>query len=125
MPRALVWTPDAVDYVRRLAREGKSGMQIASATGRSRNAVLGVCFRHGIMVKRARVYRATPARQKPVVELAATPSGPEGGILIHELTDSACHWPVHDQLPGRYCGAPTSGSSYCAHHHARAYRGFE
>jgi hypothetical protein len=128
MSKPQSWTPDAIDYVRALAKEGKSGTQIASALGRTRCSVLGACFRNGIKISRGRVYRGSPNRPKPepVPEAKPLPAAPVAsplGILVHELTNHTCRWPVHDTLPGRYCGAHTDAGSYCEHHHARAYRG--
>jgi hypothetical protein len=133
MSKPQSWTPDAIDYVRALAKEGKSGTQIASALGRTRCSVLGACFRNGIKISRGRVYRGSPNRPKPepapvnaqvqnctAIRCDTAPAG----ILVHQLTNHTCRWPVHDALPGRYCGQHTDAGSYCAHHHARAYRGF-
>jgi hypothetical protein len=129
MSKPQSWTPDAIDYVRALAKEGKSGTQIASALGRTRCSVLGACFRNGIKISRGRVYRGSPTRPKPepapyVLALPAAPVAPPDGILLTDLARNQCRWPVTTALPHRFCGAHANGT-YCEHHRSRAYRGFE
>lgn len=147
MPRTNIkrWDADQVQHIRSLAGEGLAGRQIAEQYRTTRNAIMGVCHRNGIVLggaspitEKCKIAAGTStiaekrkqSRQRVSAPIKAPPSpeppqGPTGGILIHQLTNSACRWPVHDKLPGWYCGAHAEGSSYCAHHHARAYRGFE
>jgi hypothetical protein len=140
------WSAESVAYIRTLANEGRSGREIAAQFGVTRNTVIGVCYRNKISLggtgtlsqkrvlnanvptlaqkrKEARQRRAAPLKApKPVLQPVFTPEHPTG-ILVHQLTNHTCRWPVHDTLPGRYCGQHTESGSYCAHHHARAYRG--
>jgi hypothetical protein len=140
------WSAESVAYVRTLANEGRSGREIANQFGVSRNAIIGLCFRNAISLggtgtltqkrsinssvpnialkrKEARQRRSAPV--KAITLPVPPPFVPEHptGILVHQLTNHTCRWPVHDTLPGRYCGEHTESGSYCAHHHARAYRG--
>jgi len=138
------WSAESVSAIRTLASEGHTGREIGLRFGVSRNTIIGVCYRNKISLggagtlpqkralnssvptialkrKEARQRRAAPLKEpKPAPQLVGVP----GGILVHELTNHTCRWPVHDTLPGRYCGAHTDAGSYCEHHHARAYRGF-
>jgi hypothetical protein len=140
------WSAESVAYVRTMANEGRSGREIANQFGVSRNAIIGLCFRNAISLggtgtltqkrsinssvpnialkrKEARQRRSAPVKAITLpVAPVFVPEHPTG-IPIHQLTNATCHWPVHDTLPGRYCGQHTDAGSYCAHHHARAYRG--
>jgi len=140
------WSAETVAYVRTMANEGRSGREIANQFGVTRNAIIGLCFRNAISLggtgtltqkrsinssvpnialkrKEARQRRSAPVRAITLpVALVFVPKHPTG-ILVHQLTHHTCRWPVHDTLPGRYCGEHTESGSYCAHHHARAYRG--
>jgi hypothetical protein len=122
------WSAESVSIIKTLAGEGYTAADIAPKFGVSRNAIIGVCFRNKVKLPgltRVRwQQRRKEARQRqtaPLAVIAAPP--PAEGILVHELTNHTCRWPVHTALPGRYCGAHTDAGSYCEHHHARAYRG--
>jgi hypothetical protein len=139
------WSAESVSAIRTLANEGLTGREIGVRFGVSRNTIIGVCYRNQINLggagtltqkralnssvpnvalkrKEARQRQTAPvAQRKPKPPPAAVPANPEG-ILVHELTKTTCRWPVHDTLPGRYCGQHTDAGSYCPHHHARAYR---
>lgn len=140
------WSAESVSVIRTLAGEGLTGREIAAEFGVTRNVVIGVCYRNKIVLggagtrsqkqrinssvatlalKRKEARQRRAARLKAVAPAPApapVPERPEG-ILVHELTNHTCRWPVHDKLPGRYCGGHTEAGSYCEHHHARAYRG--
>ena len=140
------WSAESVAYVRTMANEGRSGREIANQFGVSRNAIIGLCFRNAISLggtgtltqkrsinssvpnialkrKEARQRRSAPVKAITLpIAPVFVPEHPTG-ILVHQLTNHTCRWPVHDTLPGRYCGQHTDAGSYCAHHHARAYRG--
>jgi hypothetical protein len=140
------WPAESVAAIRSLANEGLTGREIGARFGVSRNTIIGVCYRNQITLggagtltqkrsinssvpnvalkrKEARQRRAAPVKAITLpVALVFVPEHP-AGILVHQLTTHTCRWPVHDTLPGRYCGQHTENGSYCAHHHARAYRG--
>ena len=138
------WSAESVAAIRTLANEGHTGREIGLRFGVSRNTIIGVCYRNAISLggtgtltqkrvlnanvptlaqkrKEARQRRAVPLKAAAFA-LPAAPIAAPLGILVHELTNHTCRWPVHDALPGRYCGQHTEAGSYCAHHHARAYR---
>ena len=140
------WPAESVAAIRSLANEGLTGREIGARFGVSRNTIIGVCYRNKITLggagtltqkrstnasvptlalkrKEARQRRSAPVKAITLpVAPVFVPEHP-AGIPIHKLTNSTCHWPVHDTLPGRYCGEHTDAGSYCTHHHARAYRG--
>lgn len=144
-PLSSRWPAESVAAIRSLANEGLTGREIGARFGVSRNTIIGVCYRNKISLggagtltqkrstnasvptlalkrKEARQRRSAPVKAITLpVAPVFVPEHP-AGIPIHQLTSSTCHWPVHDTLPGRYCGEHAEGSSYCAHHHARAYR---
>ena len=139
------WPAESVAAIRSLAGEGLSGREISDRFGVSRNTIIGVCYRNKISLggngtltqkrvlnsnvpnvvlkrKEARQRRAAPVRAITLpIALVFVPEHP-AGILVHQLTNHTCRWPVHDTLPGRYCGEHTDAGSYCAHHRAKAYR---
>jgi Uncharacterized protein conserved in bacteria len=140
------WPAESVAAIRSLAGEGLSGREISDRFGVSRNTIIGVCYRNkislggnGTLTQKRSVNASVPTlalkrkearqRRSAPVKAITLPIAPvfvpehPAGIPIHKLTNSTCHWPVHDTLPGRYCGEHTDAGSYCAHHHARAYRG--
>jgi hypothetical protein len=140
------WSAESVNHIRTLASEGHTGREIGLRFGVSRNTIIGVCYRNKISLggagtltqkralnssvpnvalkrKEARQRRAARLKAPEAFALPAAPVASPLGILVHELTNHTCRWPVHTALPGRYCGAHTDVGSYCEHHHARAYRG--
>ena len=141
------WSAESVSAIRTLASEGHTGREIGLRFGVSRNTIIGVCYRNKISLggagtlpqkralnssvptialkrKEARQRRSAPVKAMTLpIAPVFIPEHP-AGILVHQLTNHTCRWPVHDTLPGRYCGQHTDAGSYCAHHHARAYRGF-
>ena len=55
-------------------------------------------------------------------ERAPVPDEPKSrDLTILTLNIGQCRWP-HGDGPILFCGAPTDGSTYCTHHHARAYQ---
>jgi len=139
------WSAESVSAIRTLANEGLTGREIGVRFGVSRNTIIGVCYRNqinlggaGTLTQKRALNSSVPnvalkrkeARQRRAARLKAITLAPAPvfvpehptGILVHELTNHTCRWPVHTALPGRYCGAHTDAGSYCEHHHARAYR---
>jgi len=139
------WSAESVSAIRTLANEGLTGREIGVRFGVSRNTIIGVCYRNqinlggaGTLTQKRALNSSVPnvalkrkeARQRRAARLKAVTLAPAPvfvpehptGILVHELTNHTCRWPVHDTLPGRYCGEHTDAGSYCPHHHARAYR---
>lgn len=137
----MTWTDAKIATISRMWAEGYTSTVIGTQVGKSRNAVIGKLGRMGLIGdpdsnrnralirtnanrKRKEVRQRTAAPvepPKPKPAPVAKPVNPDG-ILITDLTNTTCRWPVHDTLPGRYCGAHTDAGSYCEHHTARAYR---
>lgn len=135
------WSAETVNHIRTLAGEGLSGREIAAGLGVTRNVVIGICHRNkiqlgGVGTSRQKyqvnsrtqllaLKRKEARRRRSLPVSSPAPAPVTEGILVQDLTPNTCRWPVHTVLPGRYCGAHTDSGSYCDHHHARAYRGFE
>jgi hypothetical protein len=106
------WTPEAVQFLRRMRRRGRSFGWIAKALGLSRDACVRCAARVGIV--RARRSDPTVVRY-PEPE----PLGPPREILEGPV----CRW-IEGDLEAdawRMCGHPSSGeTSWCAHHRERA-----
>lgn len=133
----MTWTDAKIATIKRMWAEGYSSGYIGNQVGKSRNAVIGKLGRMGLVGdpeanrKRALVReqagrKRRMARQRtaapispPVVQKPprVTPA-PANGIPIEALTNTTCRWPVHDQLPGRYCGAHSHTGRYCPEHEA-------
>lgn len=139
------WDADAIKAIRKLAKAGCSGSQIAGEFGASRNAIIGLCHRNGIQlgggdpcpkrratcsnainVRRAaekrkqareRVTAPIPIKQ-PEPPPAPVLSAPEG-IRLEDLTNTTCRWPLLDKPPQRFCGAHTDCGPYCQEHTRR------
>lgn len=136
------WTKERVALLKKLWVEGRSGGQIATRLGVTRNAVLGKIHRLGLpgreprmpvakigaTSRRPRETRAFHYTEPPVPVLRAIPDlGPAPDEVIHVLNvkESMCRWPIGDPKSPkfRFCGRPRASSStcYCAHHAAIAY----
>jgi hypothetical protein len=115
--------------IRDLAGRGLSAGEIATRLGLTRNAVIGLCHRRGIALRRGRggvpanaritVSAAGPDEAPAAAPQPAAPrTAPRGG-------GEGCRWPLRadDEQPTHvYCGAPRDqpGRPYCAAHAARA-----
>ena len=136
------WTPEQIAQVGRLCtKEGLSAQEIADRfPGRTRNAVIGVIHRNGFY--RARTERKPkPLTRAPGLRaVAPSPSSPPRPVRknpkaqkprpaapplravdtptydVLELGKDMCRFPVTADKPHRFCGAPTDGGPYCAHH---------
>ena len=142
----MLWTDDAVERLRRMARDGMSASAIAEALGAdSRNAVIGKASRMGIKLggggpgpardgataRRAARSGALPhagpdvRRPASAWTFADAEIGEMRRVRFEDMREIACRWPLGD--PGRgdfaYCGLePAEGRSYCAGHCRMAYR---
>lgn len=68
---------------------------------------------------RAGTFGKLPRKPK---EASPVPDEPKSrDLTILTLNLGQCRWP-HGDGPILFCGAPTDGSTYCTHHHARAYQ---
>lgn len=64
----MTWTEEEITQLRKLAREGLSGAQIAERFGITRNAILGKCHRLGIKLQGKRPGRPKAARRTTLRE---------------------------------------------------------
>ena len=113
--------------VRELAGQGKSGPEIAAATGLTRSAMRGLAQRNGIRIVRQRHHRKGLGGPLGVVSLL--PAIPAGVFKPRVLVASwpapgRCVWP-HGE-PGeagfRFCGkAVEAMRPYCAAHERQAH----
>jgi len=143
----MLWTAEAIEDLKRLAREGRSASAIAAALGAaSRNAVIGKANRIGIKLNgggRACAHkdpRAPAERKRPAAIPSPKPASTKWkaawtgapaevagtqGIRFEEIREFACRWPLGDPRSGNlvYCGLERiEAHSYCAAHCRLAYR---
>lgn len=141
MSSSASWTPDRVEALRRLWRDGLSAARIAALLGGvTRNAVLGKVHRLGLSGG-ARPAKPAPRRAPPEKRLRrpVAAAGPlvtprrradvarlerPGEASILSIGPGACRWPIGDpKRPGfSLCGAAAVRGAYCEAHAALAYR---
>lgn len=132
------WTTAELDALRDLVGRRLSRSQIGARLHKTRNAVIGMCWRLGLVedpqVTRAKQRAAALKRNalpprpdrrvrrvKPAAPVFVAQPGPVGGVGIMQLNGCQCRWPVADD-PFRFCAAATDGRSYCPQHHHQATR---
>jgi GcrA cell cycle regulator len=140
--RGSVWTPERLDELRALTLQGLTANEIAITLGCgiTRNAVIGVMARRGILstnkpINPGNVRQRAEARARtiipksppppPVVEIAPFLKEDGRHIGLLDLSSKTCHWPIGDPQAAdfHYCGnAPRSGKPYCAFHQQMAYQ---
>jgi GcrA cell cycle regulator len=129
------WTDEAVEALRRLAKQGNSATQIAAAMSAryewmfTRNAIIGKAMRVGIRLgvkagappvetKKPKIQKPAPPKPKTAREAKPMPmpvviEKPVVEIVVPvsrrvtltELTGSTCRWPVNNGGPFLFCGA--------------------
>ena len=104
------WTPERIDAMKNLWKEGLSTSEIGRRLGITKNAVVGKAHRMG-MSKRA--------SSSPVARAV-----PFDSVRLERLGAGMCSWPEGE--PGspdfRFCGQPTvPDKPYCSEHCSRAY----
>ncbi len=108
----MVWTPERIEMLQSLWREGHSASAIAERLGGiSRNAVIGKA--HRLLL---------PSRPSPIKREVRRPVTPQRslGQGIH-----GCMWPIGDPKTSdfHFCGEPAHpGRPYCSSHCAQAYQ---
>ena len=149
------WTDEALADMRRLLAEGLSAARVAAELNSrfglalTRNAVLGKCWRLGIVrtVKKApkRKWEARPPlivrraqlRLAPAQVKALPPPAPPEPVAIQpslrvkllDLREGMCRWPDGDPITDAdfgFCGAAVARNadtarSFCVHHCRIAY----
>lgn len=108
--------PEAtVTAIAELAAEKLSAGQIAERLGLTRNQVIGLCHRRGIMLKRRPGYQ----NKRP------EPAEPRALPVGRRIDMSGCRWPLwgnREAPTHEYCGEAiaTPGRPYCAEHERRS-----
>lgn len=145
-PGSFAHHPAVVDEIKRLIMQGLSASAVGKRVGLTRNAVLGLKFRHfpELVVPKAKAMsraeygsRASPPRKpkaprmtviRPEFERAPLPKdetwralpGAEPVSLL-DLEEHHCRWPIGQQHVVGFCGCrKVPGLSYCDKHAATA-----
>lgn len=139
---AFEWTPERIEELLSLWRQGLTSYQMAAHFGVSRSAVCGKIHRERVKANHVIERRREPRRRssptdkprskKPMLTLPesagsvsriVSPALPvfDDGRLASILDVTGCRWPVKDDpafVGGvAFCNhAQKDGSSYCAHH---------
>ncbi len=84
--------------------------------------------RHTEPAPRARASAGPQVKAEPlrIVPPVPPPAKPAGGLLLFDLREGHCRWPLGNDRPARlFCGAPSVGmTSWCEHHQRIAFSGF-
>jgi GcrA cell cycle regulator len=109
----MIWTEEAIDRVRHLAEvEGLSGAGISSYFNNcSRSAIISLCHRKGISLKRTRAnqhngvrrIKHKPSREYIMIAESYVPPV-EQRMSLMELNGSSCRWPLGDGPDYFFCG---------------------
>jgi len=133
-----IWTPETVERACQLWRDGRSASFIAGELGLTRNAVMGKLARLGLLgpARTAALQPVAPPRPKPQPEPHVPPppppvpppvvpppvAQPPKPVSFMRLSSCHCRFPLGEERPFRYCGAPPeAGSSYCPEHTKACY----
>lgn len=104
----LVWTPERAAHAIELYRAGISTREIGERLRVSKNQIVGMLWRNGLV---------GIGNQAPIKTMAER--------LGEDRVPTGCRW-IFGDPPGpdwRWCNAPQANeSSYCAKHHAEAWR---
>lgn len=135
-----MWTPDRVEQLTQLWKDGRSAAECARALGAcSRNAVIGKVHRLGLAGRdppsrptrparpvRLGVDRPRPQRSpRPLPRVHAVPASEATGLAtMQTLSRHGCHWPIGEpNAPDfTFCGRDRCRGAYCEDHALRAYR---
>lgn len=142
-PRSDGWSAEQEARLKEMRQAGVSQADIASALGRTKNAVIGACYRLGITLpkpERLAVAKAPKPKAEPrvrvlsirkTVERVPVPERPEcltpgwnGFVTFFALEQHHCRWPIGNVGADdfKFCGARAlDDRSYCAHHYHVAH----
>jgi hypothetical protein len=137
------WTEEKAKELIQLLDDGRTTHEMVLALGATKNAIIGKLHRLGRRVNgrpyvssytkpvrrhrpRLVIYRTyaaykpdyMPPEESVIYEQPMT-EHPDGACDIMSLTRQTCHWPLwqdHTEPKKLYCGKPTEGKIYCAHH---------
>lgn len=143
----MIWSAEDTEQLRALWGRQLSAAEIGAIIGCSRHAVIGRAHRIGLPPIERKPAEKPPVRrgakkQFPWIRKRCRSSGPVSEpcelediplpvigeprmLSILEIDSTTCRWPIGDPRKPSfgYCGHPARpGSSYCAGHHAIAYR---
>src|SRR3954464_7351346 len=107
--------------------------------GTTRNGIIGKVHRLKLSGRvrvanpegHKRTYSPRPRKPKPAAlvpevpnpDAALPPDQSSFAVTFEELRNPHCRWPIGEQRPFKYCGAPhVEGGSFCRRHHAIAYQ---
>jgi GcrA cell cycle regulator len=137
------WTPDRVQTLIRLWRDGLSASQIARALagGVTRSAVIGKIHRLGLggrarpsspparprleVRPRPKLPRAPAMRPPRTVAVEPASPPPEiGSATVLTIRRGQCRWPIGEPLADSFslCGCAAVRGAYCSGHAQIAYR---
>jgi GcrA cell cycle regulator len=138
------WTPERVETLKSLWRDGLSASQVAKALGGvTRNAVIGKIHRLGLSGRAAggvirrpaaprpprqlRPRSPTPSRlaaANPVMLPVEAPEGPGLASCLEQLGAHACRWPIGDPKAETFslCGRAAESGPYCVRHDRMAHQ---
>lgn len=138
----MAWTPERIEALVEMRRNGMTFGQIANVLGVTRSAMIGKAHRMGMCERRASAPKmarlprriAAPARKPPSqrpIALRGPPKDPApmptpaaddvARVSLLDLEPHHCRWPVGEPTQG-FCGCDkVPGLSYCAGHAVRAH----
>lgn len=138
------WTEEEIQFIRDAWATSSAG-KIASALGRTRNAIIGKVHRMGLSAAVGKVRSnpetkpPRPARKRrreapikidapslPVCEIVPPPIAHveiSRGVHFSDVGANGCRWVIGNPEDLTCCGAPAShaGSAWCIHHRALVY----
>lgn len=112
-----------IEAIREKSVGNRTLTEIASILGVTTNTLHGFMWRQ--KVRGISNTRVDIRRPPPEAFVSADPIPPEVWAPLpgqEPSTGTGCQWPVDTPEGQRCCGAPKAKRSYCAHHHALAYR---
>lgn len=116
------WTPENIDRIRAMAGDGLSASQIAGQIGGiSRNAIVGVGFRHGITFHGGPgggrpAGSGVPLARKPAVDPTTPVQTVPRMVTFDDLQHGECRYPFGNR-DFTFCALPVlEGGSYCRQH---------
>lgn len=135
--KAPSWTDEETITLKRLWDEGASASAIGATLGRSRNAIIGRVHRLGMQERRSSWVLRPPKPPKPAVlklKPVKKPSSPAPkpyvpihhepaplNVMLCEIPDNGCHWPMNEGGPYIFCGHERNGHrTYCDFHQSKS-----
>ncbi len=137
MARAIDWTAEQDDTLKAMWKLGSDTIEIAEATGRKKNAVIGRAHRLGLGQHLTFIKKETKRRERrekpklivmrhrvvPPIEEPTPLVIDSIGVPFMSIKDSQCHSVIGSGDDGlaQYCGNPVKEGSWCCGPHYRRY----